>query len=146
MDSAGARSLNGNVNNVLSFSRKMKRSFEIAGRAELAIKGTLAGAENAYVAAFLYDEAGSSSELITFGMFNLAHRNGHDKYDPVTPVETLNVKLPFLTNNHVFKKGHTLRLEVRAVRPTDTTAPPSEPGVLTLESGKKATRLLAPSL
>lgn len=136
------------MNTVLNFSRKLGRSFELAGVPRLALKGTLAGAENGYVAAFLYDESGGTSELITFGMFNLAHRHGHDKYEPVTPTETLDVKVPLLTNNHVFKKGHTLRLEVRAVNPaTDAAlAHPSEPGVLTVQSGPKATRLLAPSL
>ena len=79
-------------------------------------------------------------------MFNLAHRFGHDKYEPVTPTETLKANLRLLTTDHVFKKGHTLRLEVRAVRPaTDATTPPSEPGILTLQSGAKATRFIAPT-
>jgi predicted acyl esterase/uncharacterized membrane protein len=148
LDSTGARSVSGNVNTELSFARKLKSPFELAGTPRLSVKGTLAGAENGYLAAYLFDEAGETSELISFGMFNIAHRNGHDKYEPVTPTETLKFDLRLLTTDHVFKKGHTLRLEVRAARPaTDSSlSHPSEPGILTIESGPKGTRLLAPSL
>lgn len=147
LESAGTGAAVGGVESVMRFEQKLKKSLELGGVAKLAIKGTLAGAENGHVAAFLYDSTGATEELITFGMFNLAHRNGHDKYEPVTPTETIKAELQFLTNNHVFKAGHTLVLEVRAARPTDFGAvSPSETGVLTLESGANATRLIAPTL
>ncbi len=145
LDSSGATDPTGA--SVLRVERRLKRSFEIGGTTKLALKATLTGAENGHVAAFLFDKKGDSEELITYGMFNLAHRKGHDEYHPVTPGETIRARLPFLTTDHVFKKGHTMVLEIRAAHPTDSAAvSPSEPGVLTLETGRKATRLVAPKL
>lgn len=147
LDSTQATSDVGPIKKVLRLEQKLTRPFEIAGPAALPIKATLAGAENGHLAAFLFDEVGDKRELITFGMFNLAHRNGHDSYEPVTPTETIRASLPFLTTDHVFAKGHKLVLEIRAAQPTDFTAvTPSEPGVLTLEAGAKATRLVTPTL
>ena len=145
LDSSGATAPTGA--SVLRVEKKLTRSFELGGKAKLPIKATLTGAENGHVAAFLFDRKGQQEELVTFGMFNLAHRKGHDRYEPVIPGETIKARLPFLTNNHVFKKGHSLVLELRAAQPTDSAAvSPSEPGILTLETGGKATRLVAPKL
>lgn len=145
LDSTGATGPTGA--SVLRVEQKLTRSFELGGTAKLPLKATLTGAENGHVAAFLFDKKGESEELITYGMFNLAHRNGHDTYEPVTPGETIKAQLPFLTTDHVFKKGHSIVLEIRAAQPTDSAAvSPSEPGILTLETGAKATRLVAPKL
>lgn len=132
---------------LLRLTQRVRKNFEVGGTAQLALKGSLAGSTNGHVAAFLYHQFKNRKELITFGMFNLAHRKGHDRYEPVLPTETIRARLPFLTNDHVFKKGHTLVLEIRAAQPFDSSATsPSEPGVLTLESGKNGTRLIAPRL
>ena len=143
LDSSGTVPQSG----IVRLSRKLTRSLEVAGTARLKIKGTLTGSTNGHVAAFLYDQGKRAKELVTFGMFNLAHRKGHHRYEPVLPGETVRASLPFLTNNYVFKKGHKLILEIRAAQPLDSAAvSPSEPGVLTLESGRKGTRLVAPRL
>ena len=132
---------------MLRLTQRVKRSFELAGTAQLAIKGTLTGSTNGHVAALLYDRSKRRKELITFGMFNLAHRKGHHRYEPVLPTETVRARLPFLTNDYVFKKGHSMVLEIRAAQPTDSSlVSPSEPGVLTLESGREGTRLITPRL
>ena len=143
LDSSGASGDAG----VVRLTQRVRKNFEVGGTAQLALKGTLRGSTNGHVAALLYDKSKNRRELITFGMFNLAHRKGHDRYEPVLPTDTIRARLPFLTNDHVFKKGHTLVLEIRAAQPFDSSAvSPSEPGVLTLESGKDATRLIAPRL
>ena len=147
LDSTGLGPDVGPVDPLLRLETRLDAPLEIAGSAALRIKGTLSGAKNAHVAAFLYDESKGTKELITYGMFNLAHRNGHDSYEPVAPSEMLDVKLPFLTTDHVFDRGHKLVLEIRAARPTDASlVSPSEPGVLTLQGGGAGTRLVAPTL
>ncbi|MDQ3986768.1 MAG: CocE/NonD family hydrolase [Actinomycetota bacterium] len=147
LDSSGLAPDDGPVDPLLRLERRLKAPLEIAGTAALRMRGTLAGAKNAHVSAFLFDETKNTKELITYGMFNLAHRRGHDKYEPVLPTEMLDVKLPFLTTDHVFDRGHRLVLEIRAARPMDSAlVSPSEPGVLTFQGGAEGTRFVAPKL
>ncbi len=147
LDPTGSTNSTGEGVPVLRTERKLNRSFELAGTAKLPLKATLVGGDNAHVAAFLFDKSRGSEELITYGMFNLAHRKGHDRYEPVLPGQTVRATLPFLTTDHVFKKGHKMVLEIRAAQPLDSAAvTPSEPGVLRFETGAKATRLVLPKL
>jgi putative CocE/NonD family hydrolase len=119
-------------------------AFTAPARVHLAAE--LQGADNAYVAAFLYDvDAEGKSALVTWGMTNLAHRNGHDRYDPVPPAQAVEAELPLLPTEWVVQEGHALRLVLRASHVADwTLVDPTNPGVLTLLGGAGGTRLVLP--
>ncbi|HLE96843.1 MAG TPA: CocE/NonD family hydrolase [Candidatus Thermoplasmatota archaeon] len=122
---------------------KMPTRTELAGRAGLSLAATLDGAENAFVAAYLYD----GDALVTWGMTNLAHRNGHDKYEPVPPGETVRMTLPFLSTDHVFEEGADVRLEIRATQVQDWfLTPPMAPARVTLLGGAEGTALVLPTV
>jgi predicted acyl esterase len=130
---------------LLVLERALDRPLHLAGSAMLHLRGTLQGGDNAYVAAFLLDVGGDRPALASWGMVNLAHRHGHDRYDPVMPGETFDADLPFLPTEYVLQAGHTLRLEVRAAHVSDwALVKPGEPGVMTLEGGAAGTQLLLP--
>ncbi|HEV8359871.1 MAG TPA: CocE/NonD family hydrolase [Candidatus Thermoplasmatota archaeon] len=116
-----------------------------AGDARVHLKATLQGIDNAHVAAFLYDVGPESAAQVTWGMANLAHRNGHDRYDPIGPGEVVSMDLPLLPTEWVVAEGHTLRLVVRAAHVTDWFAvDPGRPGIVTLQGGADGTALLLP--
>lgn len=145
LDSTGMASANVPTRVVLS--RTLKAPLELAGIASLRLSAALAGAENAYVSAWLYDVKGSDRSLVTFGMANLAHRNGHDQYAPVLPTDTVEMPLDFVITDHVFEAGHEIELEIRAAEVLDWTAvQPSEPGLLTLYGGPDGIQFLIPTL
>jgi predicted acyl esterase len=125
-------------------SIKVKRPLEVAGVAELELVGELQGTGNAYVAAELLVNGATGEHLVTRGMANLAHRNGHDTYTPVAPNEVFEMALPFIPTDHVFQKGDELILVIRGASATDLS--PSQPGQLTLHGGKDGTRLVLPTL
>ncbi len=138
--------------NVLSLSTKLHENTPLAGTAELRLVGRLTGAANAYVGAYLY-EAGSevdapgNERLLTWGQFNLAHRNGHDTYVPVAPGELWEATLPFRPTEHIIHAGSELRLEIRGVAALDTLYPPlSSPGEIELVGGSQGTRLVIPTV
>lgn len=146
LESAGAAQ-GGPVPTTVTLSRKVTTPLELAGIASLKLSASLAGAENAHLSAWLYDVDGDEKSLITFGMANLAHRNGHDRYDPVPPTETVEMPLDFLITDHVFPRGHEIVLEIRAAHVLDWVAvSPTEPGVLTLYGGPDGTRFVLPTL
>lgn len=131
--------------NVLVFKHDVGRSFEVAGIPRIRLRGTLAGAHNGHVAAFLYDGARSRKNLITFGMANLAHRKGHHRYEPATPTEVLKMNLEFIPTDYLFEPGDKLTLEIRGAHVDDWAAvSPTEPGVLSLLGGAKGTALELP--
>lgn len=116
------------------------------GTGHLRIVAHLTGAENAHVAAWLYDQD-ASGELteVTFGMINLAHRNGHDQYAPVTPDELVTVDLPLLPTEYTVAEGHSLVLHMRSTHVQDWfLTNPVEPGQLLLHTGPDGLRLELP--
>lgn len=157
LDGTGAGDRMGSLPTKLTFVHRVREPIELAGLAEVDLRVELAGAQNAHLAAFLYDETDKGRELITFGMANLAHRNGHDSYEPVVPAELVKMPLRFLATDYVFDKGHRIVLEIRAARHSDWelasaggvsagAASPSQPGVLTVYAGPQGTRLSFPVL
>jgi predicted acyl esterase len=123
---------------------KVKRPFELAGVGGLDLVGELQGTGNAYVAAELRVVNKTGEHLVTRGMANLAHRNGHDTYTPVLPNEVFEMRLPFIPTDYVFERGDELILLIRGTSVEDLS--PSQPGQLTLHGGKKGTRLVLPTL
>ena len=123
---------------------KITKPVEVAGVTALRLVGTLDGTGNAYVAAELWDKSATGEYLVTRGMANLAHRNGHDTYAPIAPGEVFEMDLPFIPTDHVFQRGHELILVIRGASAEDLS--PSQPGQLTLQGGKDGTRLALPTL
>ncbi len=120
----------------------------VAGQPALDLAASLQGLDNAFVAAYLYDLAPDGTrELVSFGMANLAHHNGHDSYTPVTPGQLVEMGAPMQPVETVIKANHTLELEIRSTTSTDwTLVQPGKPGALTLEAGAQGTALLLPTL
>ncbi len=120
----------------------------ISGPPALDLAAVLQGLDNAFVAAYLYDVAPDGSrELISFGMANLAHRNGHAEYAPVTPGEALSMAAPMQPVETVIEANHTIELQIRSAASTDwTLVQPGKPGALTLQAGAQGTVLLLPTL
>ncbi len=132
---------------VLRLTRRVTAPIEVAGAAAVDLKVSVAGAGNAYLAAYLYDRFRDTDSLISFGMANLAHRDGHDKYEPVAPGEAVEMRLPFLMTDHVFEKGHELVLEIDGVDAQEILgAVPSAPAVVTVKGGPDGTKLVLPTL
>ncbi len=118
----------GELDQKLVLTLDVAEDFGAAGTMTVNVVGTLMGAENAYLTAELYDGA----DLITYGMFNVAHRNGHHRYDPVTATERLTFAIPFLPTEHIFRAGDTMRVVLRATQPADHGLTlPGEAGLFT---------------
>ncbi|MEA3190254.1 MAG: hypothetical protein QOD77_836 [Thermoplasmata archaeon] len=115
----------------------------LAGTGLLHVAGTLEGAANAYVAAYLYDGA----NLVAWGQFNMAHRDGHEAFSPVVPGNRIAFDLPLRPTEHVFEAGSTLRLELRGVTAADAVHPGGILGArFTFEGGPDGTALLLPTV
>lgn len=100
----------------------------------LHLKGSLDG-ENGFVYASLHeDRTDGTSRVLTWGMVNLALRNGYDTYDAVVPGSIIEADLPFRPTELIVGEGSTLRLTIRSVQAGEAvgTAQP-QPGVFTLD-------------
>ena len=53
-----------------------------------------------------------SSLLVTRGVLNLTHRNGHSEPQPLVPGEELDVSLRLNSTAHSFRPGHRIRISV----------------------------------
>ncbi|MFA5944671.1 MAG: CocE/NonD family hydrolase [Candidatus Thermoplasmatota archaeon] len=125
----------------LEFNAVLPREVSLAGSATLHIVGTLDGAVNGYLGAELYE----GDSLLSYGQFNLAHRDGHDQYAPVTPMETVTVDLPFMPTERLLRAGTELRLVVRGVPAAEATDVGGLGGVrFTFQSGADGTQLILP--
>lgn len=112
-------------------SEPLAAPVHFSGQGQVHLDATLSRAQNAYVAAYLYETKEGASSLVTWGMFNLAHREGHDQYVPVAPGERLAIGIPLLPTEWVFDAGATLRLELRGAGVLEwSLTPPTEPGAL----------------
>jgi hypothetical protein len=79
------------------------------------------------------DESGASA-LVTRGLLNLSHRNGHDRPEPLTPGETVRVAVDLKAIGQVVPAGHRLRVAV-ATTYWPWAWPSPEPATLTLHTG-----------
>ena len=71
---------------------------------------------SALVAVRLCDVApDGASTLVAREVFNLTHRHGHDRVEPVVPGERMLVRVPLMSTGYALPAGHTLRL---ALSPT----------------------------
>jgi predicted acyl esterase len=97
----------------LSFtSEPLAEPLEILGRPRVALELT-ADRPRALVAARLCDVApDGASLLVSRGLLNLTHREGHDRVVPVVPGEPMSVELPLDCIGYAFPAGHRIRVAV----------------------------------
>jgi predicted acyl esterase len=76
-----------------------------------------------------------TSALVTRGLLNLSHRDGHDRPEPLEPGRRYEVRVPFDVMAYSFPAGHRLRV---AASPTywPWAWPSPEPVRLTLHAGR----------
>jgi predicted acyl esterase len=119
----------------------------LSGNVVLHVKGTLDGAANGYLAAYLYEENATGNHLITYGQVNLAHNADHTSYTPIAPGQVVSTDLPFRPTEHIFAAGTHLRLELRGVAASEATDAFGAGGVrFTFQGGQDGTMLRIPTL
>lgn len=121
------------TNRALGLSAKIPAAMPVIAPT-LHLKGSLDG-ENGFVYAELNEKrADGSSRLLTWGMVNLALRNGYDTYDAVVPGSVIEADLPFRPTELIVGAGSTLELTLRSVQAGEAvgTAQP-QPAVFTLD-------------
>jgi uncharacterized protein len=79
------------------------------------------------------DESGASA-LITRGLLNLSHRNGHDRPEPLTPGEVVHVAVDLKAIGQIVPAGHRIRVAVASTY-WPWAWPSPEPATLTLHLG-----------
>lgn len=104
-------------------SAPLAEPLRFGGQGVVRVATTVQHAENAYVAAYLYEDTADGSTLVTWGMYNLAHRFGHESYEPVQPGERVQVGIPLLPTEWAFSPDSTLRLELRGAAVGDAIGP-----------------------
>ncbi|MGI8714059.1 MAG: CocE/NonD family hydrolase [Solirubrobacteraceae bacterium] len=116
-------------------SEPLGEAVEILGFPELAVR-LQADRPAAILAARLCDVAPTGeSLLVTRGILNLTHREGHDAVVPLTPGEPVDVRLRLDCAGHRFAPGHRIRL---ALSPCywPWVWPSPEPATLSFEIGR----------
>jgi putative CocE/NonD family hydrolase len=73
-----------------------------------------------------------ASALVSRGVLNLAHRDGHDDPKPLVPGEPVTVELELEATSWIFEPGHRLRLAL-AGSDWPNTWPPPQGGTLLVE-------------
>lgn len=106
--------------NVLQVTLEVDQAFAITGTPHLNLRGTLRNGGNAFIGATLYDVHDGKRDLVTYGMYNLAHDETHTTWTAVTGAS--DVMLPFLPTEYVFQEGHKLQIDLYGV--TDPLAFP----------------------
>jgi predicted acyl esterase len=134
LDSAGAGSVLGSLpvapTSLTLESAPLAAPLRFGGQGVVSIAATLEHAQNAFVAAYLYEDTAEGSKLVTWGMYNLAHRGGHETYEPVQPGERVVVGIPLLPTEWAFAEGATLRLVLRGAAVGGDVVQPVEMGTL----------------
>jgi predicted acyl esterase len=131
----------------ITLTTKLTEPIGFTGQGHLWVRGTLDGAANGYLAAYLYEDRADGPHLITWGQVNLAHNEDHTKYTPITPTDVVGTTLPLRPTEHIFAANSTLRLVLRGVVAADATDPYGLGGArFTFQSGPGGTQLVLPTL
>ncbi|GLY74117.1 CocE/NonD family hydrolase [Actinoallomurus iriomotensis] len=75
-----------------------------------------------------------SSRLVTRGLLNLTHRDGHERSRPLDPGRAYDVTVPLIATAHAFAAGHRIRVSVSAAY-WPLAWPSPEPVTVTLSPG-----------
>lgn len=125
--------------------RELAAPLDIAGLPYVHVRTHLEGGENAYLMADVYDVGDDAIRRVTWGMVNLAHRDGHDQYAPVPPGEVVEADLPLLPTEYVVPAGHTLQVVLRAAHVEDWSLVGAvHGGRVTLHGGETGVQLVLP--
>lgn len=81
-----------------------------------------------------------SSTLVTRGVLNLTHRDGHDRPEPMPVDEPVDVTVELEATSWTFDPGHRLRLAISGTDWPNTVAPP-EPVTFALDLAASALHL-----
>ena len=93
---------------------------------------------NALLAVRLNDvQTDGTSTLVTYGLLNLTHRDGHERPAPLEPGRLVRVRLQLNDIAHAFPAGHRLRVALSSSY-WPIAWPSPEPVVLTVRTGKSA--------
>jgi hypothetical protein len=91
-------------------SAPLARRLEILGAPAVALEIAV-DRPSAFIAVRLNDVAPDGSSLrVTYGLLNLAHRDGHDRPAPVEPGARYQVRVQLNDVAHAFPAGHVLRV------------------------------------
>ena len=91
-------------------SDPLAERLELLGRPELELEVT-SDRPAAFLAVRLCDvDPAGASALVSYGLLNLAHRDGHDAPAPLAPGARYRVRIPLRPAGHAFPAGHRLRL------------------------------------
>ena len=83
---------------------------EILGAAELELDLAIDRPAGMLVARLCDVAPDGTSLRVALGVLNLTHRDGHDRVVPMTPGETVRIRLRFPETAHAFRPGHRIRL------------------------------------
>jgi putative CocE/NonD family hydrolase len=91
-------------------SEPLAERTEILGVPELVVSVVPSGPTGQLVARLCDVAPGGSSALVTLGVLNLTHHDGHDEPRPLVPGRPLAVRVPLTATAHAFPAGHRIRL------------------------------------
>lgn len=121
---------------LLELEGTVQEDLLVTGAPLLNVVAEVQGVENAFLSANVYVEDGGERELLTMGMANLAHHQGHDQYTPLVPLDITEMGMPMEPVEQLIPEGATLTIEIRSTTTTDwTLVQPGRTGALVLEGG-----------
>ncbi|MGZ5290930.1 MAG: CocE/NonD family hydrolase [Actinomycetota bacterium] len=113
---------------------------EILGHPRVAVRASCS-APLTYLSAKLCDvHPDGTSQLVTRGLLNLAHRTSREHPTPLTPDEWFDATLELEVTSWVFEPGHRVRLDL-AASDWPNAWPPPLPGTLAIDRGTSALAL-----
>ncbi len=123
-------------NTLIRLEGTIEEDILITGGPTMQLVAEAQGVENAFLATNIYVEEDGERELLTMGMANLAHHEGHDTYSPLVPGQLTEMVMPLEPVEQVLPAGATLEIEIRSTTTTDwTLVQPGRAGALVLQGG-----------
>jgi predicted acyl esterase len=125
-----------NTGNVSYESEPMKRDTLIVGVPTMKLAVSVVGSPRIHIIPSLYDVKGDEADRIgrAFCAIQPELRNGIDAPAPVIPAEVMEIELTCMSQAHVVKKGHRLRLTIASSHP-DKVPTFAEGSQVTVHSG-----------
>lgn len=137
LDPVGASSEAGSdEDTLLRLEGEVSEDLLVTGGPTMKVVAEVQSVENAFLATYVHVVEDGQRELLTMGMANLAHHEGHDTYNPLVPGQLTEMVLPLEPVDRVIPEGATLEVEIRSTTTTDwTLVQPGRAGGLVLQGG-----------